>query len=175
MDGAEYEHYEYEPGPRLGVRVSGAWARNFRGWAPDQRSLGVVLVAWYLGNLLNRLLGIDFIWWAFITALQPAPPFGFSHRLADVVFGAGRLLELPVLAAVVAGGVGLALRRRWGRGLAITGVAALLAIGVIETLVSMVDLHGPPPRFVLNEVVGVLASVLPLLVLLWSRPAPVDA
>jgi hypothetical protein len=173
MDGTGYEHYEYEPGPRLGDRLSGAWRRAFGGWKPDQRSVGVLLAAFYLTGLLSRLVLVDFAWFQFTQAIA-LNPRGPGVRVQDVVFSVGRLLDLPALALVVAGGLGLALRRGWGRWLAIAGLAAYLLIAVVETVVSVASVRTPLPRYTLSEVVGVIASVLPLLVLLWSRPAPVD-
>jgi hypothetical protein len=174
MDGAEYEHYEYEPGPRLGERVSGAWRRAFGGWAPDQRSVGLLLAALYLTGLLSQLVLVDFAWFQFTQAIA-LNPRGPGLVVQDVVFSVARLLDLPMLALVVAGGVGLALRRGWGRWLAVAGLAALLLIRVVETVVSVTTIHAPIARFTLSDVVDVIVSVLPLVVLLWSRPAPVDA
>jgi hypothetical protein len=176
MDGAEYEQYEYEPGPRLRERLVGAWRRAFGGWSPEQRSLGVIIVAWYLAGLLSQLAIIDLTWQQFLQVVQPVPMLGGHVPLQEVVNVAARLLTTPMLVVVIAGGLGLAMRRGWGREVAVVGRAGLLLLQVVEVGVSLAEQGGGGlgVRFRVSEVLGVVASVLPLLVLLWSRPAQED-
>ncbi|HXA28532.1 MAG TPA: hypothetical protein VN193_07270 [Candidatus Angelobacter sp.] len=167
MDDVDAE-YEYEAGPPLRVRVHAWWERVFGDWWPDQRSLGVLLVAVYLTGAISNLALADLSWRAFTETAQTA----LGYPTEQVVVGAARLVAIPASVLVVAGGIGLAVRSAWARGLAVAGLAALLAVELLESIVSVLQRRGPEGvRFGVLDVVSSLGAALVLAVLLWSRPA----
>lgn len=159
------------PGIRLGTQVSGAWRRVFAGWRPDARTVGVLLVASFTGVLLSRLLVIDLTWRSFTTSLEPQPPFG-AASWEQAVSSTMQLLDVPVLALVVLGGIGLALRRSWGWPVAFSGLASALVIALVNVVVYLS--RGPILRGGVGQSLYALGTALPLAVLVWSRPRRED-
>jgi hypothetical protein len=175
--GAEDEYRPGIPLPRLHLptgRLGRAWRRTFEGWAPDERTVGVLLVAVFLGGLAGRLLTVDLSWTAFWNALQP-PAFVRPPNSDLVTAAATRLLTVPAEVLILAGAVMLALRRG-GRGLAALGLAALLALDVVN--VAPLFSHargGVAVRSAIAALAGAVGAALPLAVLLWSRRWPAGA
>lgn len=157
------------PGIRFSAQVSGAWRRAFAGWRPDPRTVGVLLVAVYLGILLERLLTADLTWRSFTASLQPPPQF--EPLQWQIAVGATmQLLSLPVDALAVAGGLALALRRDWGRFVALAALASLFVIQMVNAVTYLS--RGPMVRTGVAQVLLALGAALPVAVLLWSRRAP---
>lgn len=160
------------PGIRFGAQIGGALRRAFAGWRPDPRTVGVLLVATFLGILLNRLLIADMTWRAFTASLQaqgPFPPIPWEQAVTSTM----QLLSLPVDALVILGGAGLALRRAWGRPVAFSGLASLVAIAAVDAVAYLS--RGGFVRNGIGEVLYAVGTALPVAVLLWSRAPGEDA
>lgn len=167
----EYQPTIPLPGIRLGAQAGAAWRRAFAGWRPDARSVGVLLVALYLGILLERLLTVDLAWRAFTASIQSQPILG-GIPWQQAVGTTMQLLGLPVDALVVLGGAGLALRRGWGRPVALSGLASLLTIALVDAVVYLS--RGPMVREGVAQLAYALGTALPVAVLLWSRAPEED-
>ncbi len=154
------------PGARVGAQVGAAWRRLFAGWRPEPRTLGALLVATFLGILASRLLVADLTWSSFTASLQPQPPFR-AIPWQQAVGTTTQMLGVPADAVVLLGGLGLVLRRRWGLAVALTGLASVMAIAMVNAVVYLS--RAPFVRSGIGEVLYALGTALPVAVLLWAR------
>lgn len=171
---------EYRPGiPVPGLRFSGAaragWQRVFGGWWPDERTVGVLLVAMLLGATIQRLLTADLSWTAFVASLQTSPIAG-AMPWQQAVSATLLLFGIPADVLVVAGGVAMALRRGWGRWVAVAGLSTLVVVTIGSALLRFTHLPtGPVLREAVAQLLLAAGTALPIAVLLWSRPPQEDA
>jgi hypothetical protein len=173
MTDIDADYDEYDAGPLLRTRLHGWWEGVFGEWRPDSRTVGVLLVAWFVGGLIDRLLTFDLTWSAFVTSI--GGEYGFSLPVQQVIGSVTRLLFVPAEVLVLAGAVGLVLRRGWGRLPAAAGLAALLALDLANAVSYLSQARpGFAVRSGIGQLIGALGAALPLAVLLWSRPAEVD-
>ena len=175
----EDEYRPVIPVPRISVEsaVRRVGQRVFGGWRPDERTVGVILVAFVVGTVLLQLLTVDLAWNAFrYSALgvdaSPLRPLPWQGAVGATL----RLLSVPSSLVVLTGGVGLVLQRGWGRWVAVAGLAALVVIDVGNAVIRFSSLAtAMEVRQGIGQLLYALGAALPIAVLLWSRPAPEDA
>jgi len=166
------DHHEYEPGPTLRARLRDGWDRVVAGWRPDERTVGVVLLALYAAIVIERLLVIDRTWDIVRISLSYAAEFSRSPW-QQVVSAVTQLLYAPIDLLIVVGAAAIALHQGWGRLVAVGGLAGLLTLDAVNAVLSLTQTSGPyGVRMAVGQVVIAAGAALPLAVLLWSRPAP---